>query len=45
MDEAEFRGFDVTSWFALMAPAGTPAAIVDKIYRETSQGAGAARLP
>jgi tripartite-type tricarboxylate transporter receptor subunit TctC len=37
MDETGFRGFDVTSWFALMAPAGTPAAIIDKVYRETSQ--------
>jgi tripartite-type tricarboxylate transporter receptor subunit TctC len=36
LDEAGFRGFDITSWFALMAPAGTPPAIVDKIYRETS---------
>ena len=37
MDETGFRGFDITSWFALMAPAGTPAAIVDKVYRETRQ--------
>jgi tripartite-type tricarboxylate transporter receptor subunit TctC len=37
MDEAGFRGFDVTSWFALMAPAGTPAPIIEKLYRETSQ--------
>ncbi len=37
MDEAGFPGFDVTSWFALMAPAGTPAPIIEKLYRETSQ--------
>jgi tripartite-type tricarboxylate transporter receptor subunit TctC len=37
MDEAGYRGFDITSWFALMAPAGTPAAIIDKVYRETRQ--------
>ena len=37
MDEAGFRGFDVTSWFALMAPAGTPAPIIEKLYREASQ--------
>ncbi len=29
-------GFDVTSWYGLMAPAGTPAPIIDKIYRQVS---------
>jgi len=31
MQEAGFKGFDVSSWFGLMAPAGTPAPIVDKL--------------
>ena len=31
MAESGFPGFDVSSWFGLMAPAKTPAAIVDKI--------------
>jgi tripartite-type tricarboxylate transporter receptor subunit TctC len=35
MDESGFRGFDVTSWFALMAPAGTPQPIIDKLHEET----------
>ena len=35
MDASGFRGFDATAWFGLMAPAGTPASIVDKLHRET----------
>jgi tripartite-type tricarboxylate transporter receptor subunit TctC len=35
MDESGFPGFDVTSWFALMAPAGTPQPIVDRLHQET----------
>jgi tripartite-type tricarboxylate transporter receptor subunit TctC len=34
MDESGFPGFDVTSWFAVMAPAGTPQPIVDKLHGE-----------
>ena len=34
MDESGFAGFDVTSWFALMAPAETPQPIVDKLHGE-----------
>jgi tripartite-type tricarboxylate transporter receptor subunit TctC len=35
MIEAGFPGFDATAWFALMAPAGTPVAIIEKLHRET----------
>jgi tripartite-type tricarboxylate transporter receptor subunit TctC len=35
MAESGFPGFDVNAWFALMAPSGTPAPIIDKLYRET----------
>jgi tripartite-type tricarboxylate transporter receptor subunit TctC len=35
MIEAGFAGFDSTAWFALMAPAGTPQPIVEKLHRET----------
>ena len=30
-------GFEAISWFGLMAPAGTPAAIVDKAYKQAAQ--------
>jgi len=35
MIEAGFPGFDSTAWFALMAPAGTPPPIIEKLHRET----------
>lgn len=35
LDESGFPGFDANVWFGLMAPAGTPAAIVEKIHRDT----------
>jgi tripartite-type tricarboxylate transporter receptor subunit TctC len=31
-------GFDVSSWFALFAPAKTPQAIVEKVYQDTKAG-------
>jgi tripartite-type tricarboxylate transporter receptor subunit TctC len=34
LDESGFPGFDVTSWFALLAPAGTPAAVIAKLHGE-----------
>ncbi len=33
--EFGFPGFDVTASFGLMVAAGTPAAVIDKIYRDT----------
>lgn len=35
MIEQGLPGFDVPIWFGLMAPAGTPQAIINKIHRET----------
>jgi tripartite-type tricarboxylate transporter receptor subunit TctC len=35
MAEAGLRDFQVTSWFGLLAPAGTPAAIVTRVNAET----------
>jgi len=32
--ESGFPGFEATSWFALLGPAGMPAPIVDKVQRE-----------
>jgi tripartite-type tricarboxylate transporter receptor subunit TctC len=30
-------GFENTGWFGLMAPAGTPKAVIDKIYQDTAK--------
>src|SRR6478672_10319620 len=35
MEELGFAGYEATAWFGLMAPAGTPQPIIDKVYRET----------
>src|SRR5712691_6439626 len=35
MEELGFPGFDATAWFGLMAPAGTPQPILDRIHAET----------
>lgn len=37
IDEAGLKGFDATSWFGLLAPAGTPADIVSRIQQETAK--------
>lgn len=34
--ESGLPGFENTGWFGLLAPAGTPAAIIDKMYRDTA---------
>jgi len=35
--EQGFPGFEAVSWYALMAPAGTPAAVIDKIAAESAR--------
>src|SRR5882757_4421330 len=35
--ESGYPGFEATSWFALLAPAGTPASIVSRLHREMSK--------
>lgn len=37
MAESGYPGFEAVPWFGLMAPAGTPAAIVDRLHRETAK--------
>jgi tripartite-type tricarboxylate transporter receptor subunit TctC len=33
--ESGYPGYDVTGWFGLVAPPGTPASVIDKLNRET----------
>ena len=35
MAEFGYPGFDAVPWFGLLAPAGTPPAVIDKLHRET----------
>ncbi len=35
MAESGYPGFEAVPWFGLLAPAGTPGAIVDKLHAET----------
>jgi tripartite-type tricarboxylate transporter receptor subunit TctC len=35
MAELGYPGFDAVPWFGLLAPAGTPSAVIDKVHRET----------
>src|SRR3954462_3541077 len=35
MAESGYPGFEAVPWFGLMAPAGTPSAIVERLHRET----------
>jgi tripartite-type tricarboxylate transporter receptor subunit TctC len=37
VQEAGFRGFEATAWYALAAPAGTPSEIVDKLNTATNE--------
>ncbi|WP_268750541.1 tripartite tricarboxylate transporter substrate-binding protein, partial [Bordetella bronchiseptica] len=36
MDEAGVKGYDVTTWWALFAPAGTPQPIIAKINKDVN---------
>jgi tripartite-type tricarboxylate transporter receptor subunit TctC len=35
MAESGYPGFEAVPWFGLLAPAGTPPAVIDKVHRET----------
>ncbi|XAH24525.1 tripartite tricarboxylate transporter substrate binding protein [Xylophilus sp. GW821-FHT01B05] len=37
LSEAGLSGFDIATWFGLMAPAGTPKAVIDKIYADSAR--------
>lgn len=34
LDESGLPGFDVTSWYSIVAPAGTPQAVIERLQRE-----------
>ena len=44
MAEQGFPDFEATSWFALLAPAGTPVAIVNKLHQQTVKALAEADL-
>jgi tripartite-type tricarboxylate transporter receptor subunit TctC len=37
LDESGLPGFDVTSWYSIVAPAGTPAAVIERLQREIAK--------
>jgi tripartite-type tricarboxylate transporter receptor subunit TctC len=40
--EAGYPGFDASLWLAIMAPAGTPAAVIERLHKETIAAVGSA---
>ena len=43
-EAAGLKGFDASSWFGLLAPAGTPAEIVNRLQQETAKALAAPAL-
>jgi tripartite-type tricarboxylate transporter receptor subunit TctC len=41
MDEAGVKGYEFSTWYGLLVPAGTPRAIVDKVNAETRKALAA----
>src|SRR4029453_4495714 len=37
LDEAALPGFDGTSWYSIVAPAGTPPAVVERLQKEIAR--------
>jgi tripartite-type tricarboxylate transporter receptor subunit TctC len=44
MAEAGVKGYEASSWFGLLAPAGTPADIVNRLQQESARALGSAAL-
>jgi tripartite-type tricarboxylate transporter receptor subunit TctC len=34
MDESGYKGFEISGWYGIMAPAGTPRAVIDRLNRD-----------
>ena len=43
-EAAKLKGFDASSWFGLLAPAGTPPDIVNRIQQEAAKSLGTAAI-
>ena len=43
-EAANLKGFDASSWFGLLAPAGTPPDIVNRIQQEAAKSLGTAAM-
>ncbi len=37
LDEAGLKGFETIAWFGLLAPAGTPKDIIDKVHAQVAR--------
>jgi tripartite-type tricarboxylate transporter receptor subunit TctC len=37
MDESGFPGFNITAWFGMFVPAGTPEGIIGRLHQETTR--------
>lgn len=37
LDESGLPGFDVTSWYSIVVPAGTPAAVIERLQRDIAR--------
>ncbi len=44
LDESGLKGFDMTTWWGLMAPAGTPQAVVERLAAEAAKALEAPEL-
>ncbi len=44
MEEAGVPGYEVSSWFGLLAPAKTPQSIIDRLSRDVKQASGDSRF-
>lgn len=42
--EAGLPGYEATQWFGLLAPAGTPRTIIDRLYQESSRALRSAEM-
>ena len=43
-EAGQLKGFDASSWFGLLAPAGTPADVVSRVQQEVAKSLGTAAI-